>query len=789
MAAVPADSTPAVSGRIFFSFSPADGVEVARLAAALARHGLSIIPLPAPGAPGGTFTGSERIQREIRACDLFLPVLSPRAQASPEGPFREEWRLASERAAGASDGLPFLVPLVLENIPPDAALVPGPFRAVQWIPLPAADEEAALTARLQEMLHQHDSFRLRRDRQLTPPIWVTEPEAPAAVEPRRLSPLFWTGLAVGIAGLAAVGAWFLRVPVKAPAPSRVAIAATPTPVAATPVPRGPALDATRILLTSFENLTGEPALDTVGRAVGVELTRAFSRAAGFQVQAGSEADFIAALTAARRAGAAILVTGNCARVGKELQLRAQLTFVASAVSYGVLGPVVLDDAGGGPALTEFVERLTTGVCEASAILQDPPAQIAKLVYARPWARWPLAQRARELAALPPADTAHRIAEAQAILRADSGLADVRLALARALCDAGRYDEAEATFTELYSRRSLLSQEELFELLFARALLLGNLDAARSAARERAALRPRSGAIDEVVSCFFALNRPRNAAGELAGWLETMRTALPREELARREAAVAVLEVLALIRHGETGPARVRLAAFKASLGPAGSLAAVQLESLLLVHAGSQADFDRLLDHAGDLPSLPILASVRLAYDVHCQLLHAGRTEDAAHFLERAKRHWSALPSSAYGSLEGILLEADLAFAQNRPRDALAVLDRAAPPLVAAHALEFDGRRALALQDLGRTADFAGLLNKLEGAELRASRGLPLYWRARLAARAGLHNSAIELLRLAVDRGLWLDDAPHFSSACGRTEPEFAALRGLPAYDSLLRARD
>ena len=789
MADAPADSTPAVSGHIFLSFAPEDRAEVSRLAAALARHGLPIIALPAPG----TQPAHERTQREIRACELFLPVISPRTQANREGPFREEWQRAAERAAGPSDGLPFLVPLVLENIPAAAALVPEAFRVVQWIPLPAADEEAALTARLQEMLHQRESARLRRERQLTPPVWVKEPEAPPAAEPTRAGPLFWIGLAAGLAVLAAAGGWFLRAPAKNPAASPAIAAATPAPVGAkptsTPAARGPELDAARIFLTSFENLTGEAALDTLGRAVGVELTRAFSRASGFQVQPGSEVDPITALASARRAGAAILVTGNCARVGKELQLRAQITFVASAVSYGVLGPVALDDANGGPALTEFVERMTTGVSHASAVLQDPPAQLSKLSSARPWARWPLAQRARELAALPPADTTRRIAEAQAILRADSSLADVRLALARALSDAGRYDEADANYAELYSRRAFLSQDELFELLYARSLLVGNLEAALSAARERAALRPRGGAIDDVVSCLLALNRPRHAAAELTAWLETMRAKLPPSELARREPAAAVLEVLALIRSGETARARVRLAAFKSSLGPAGSLAAIRLESLLLAPAGSRAELDRLLDHAGDLPSLAGLERVRLPYELHCQLLHVGRAEDAAYFLERAKRNWSALPSSAYASAEAILLEADLAFAQNRPRDALAALDRAAPPLVAFQPLEFDGRRALALQDLGRTADFAGLLNQLESAELRASRGLPLYWRARLAARAGLQNSALELLRLATARGLWLDDAQHFATARGRSEPEFAALRSVPAYDGLLRPRD
>src|SRR5258708_884959 len=108
MAVVPSAASPSpVSGRIFFSCAPADETEVMRLAAALASHGVSIIPVQ-PDTQRGTAAWTERVQREIGACDLFLPVVSKHTQAEAGGNFRREWQLAADRAATKSDSLPFL---------------------------------------------------------------------------------------------------------------------------------------------------------------------------------------------------------------------------------------------------------------------------------------------------------------------------------------------------------------------------------------------------------------------------------------------------------------------------------------------------------------------------------------------------------------------------------------------------------------------------------------------------------------------------------------------------------
>jgi hypothetical protein len=86
-------------------------------------------------AAGGVEHGDEwdaRIRRQIKACLLFIPVISAHTQARPEGFFRIEWDLAAERARGIASGIPFLLPVVLDDIAEPEALVPERFRTVQW---------------------------------------------------------------------------------------------------------------------------------------------------------------------------------------------------------------------------------------------------------------------------------------------------------------------------------------------------------------------------------------------------------------------------------------------------------------------------------------------------------------------------------------------------------------------------------------------------------------------------------------------------------------------------------
>lgn len=88
----------------------------------------------------------QKIRRQIRECDYFMPIISAHTEARHEGYFRREWRLAVERTLDMADDHVFLLPVVIDNTTEAGARVPDRFRAVQWLRLPEGRPAPALEA-------------------------------------------------------------------------------------------------------------------------------------------------------------------------------------------------------------------------------------------------------------------------------------------------------------------------------------------------------------------------------------------------------------------------------------------------------------------------------------------------------------------------------------------------------------------------------------------------------------------------------------------------------------------
>lgn len=88
----------------------------------------------------------QKIRRQIRECDYFMPVISAHTEARHEGYFRREWRVAVERTLDMADDHVFLLPVVIDNTTEAGARVPDRFRAVQWLRLPDGHSTPALEA-------------------------------------------------------------------------------------------------------------------------------------------------------------------------------------------------------------------------------------------------------------------------------------------------------------------------------------------------------------------------------------------------------------------------------------------------------------------------------------------------------------------------------------------------------------------------------------------------------------------------------------------------------------------
>ena len=109
---------------------------------ALVAHGLEV--WYDESELGGGEAWDQKIRRQIRECDYFMPLISARTEARIEGYFRREWRLASGRTLDMADDHLFLLPVVLDDTNTATARVPEKFIGVQWLKVPGGRPNAAL---------------------------------------------------------------------------------------------------------------------------------------------------------------------------------------------------------------------------------------------------------------------------------------------------------------------------------------------------------------------------------------------------------------------------------------------------------------------------------------------------------------------------------------------------------------------------------------------------------------------------------------------------------------------
>ena len=107
---------PSVRGSqraVFLSYASEDADAAQRICATLRAAGVEVWFDQSELRGGDAWDAM--IRKQIKACALFVPLISANADARIEGYFRLEWKLAVDRSHLIAPDQPFLLPVVIER--------------------------------------------------------------------------------------------------------------------------------------------------------------------------------------------------------------------------------------------------------------------------------------------------------------------------------------------------------------------------------------------------------------------------------------------------------------------------------------------------------------------------------------------------------------------------------------------------------------------------------------------------------------------------------------------------
>ena len=194
--------------------------------------------------------------------------------------------------------------------------------------------------------------------------------------------------------------------------------------------------------------------------------------------------------------------------------------------------------------------------------------------------------------------------------------------------------------------------------------------------------------------------------------------------------------------------------------------------------GRSADVEQLLDSAERMPTDPLgISAGDLMLEAGLELEAHGHHEPARAVLARAERFYER-PDAA-GSTSARFARAQTLYALARYREALLATDS----LLANDPKRVDylglvGAAAARSGDVGRARAVA---RELEQLPRRYDLGVITFNEARVTAALGMRDSAVALLRRSLHEGHEYDLWVH-------RDVDFAALRGFPPYDELVRPK-
>ena len=317
---------------VFLSYASQDAEAARQLSAALRVAGVEVWFDQSDLVGGDAWDA--KIRRQIKACALFVPIISANTQARLEGYFRIEWKLAAQRTHAMAEAKPFLLPVVVDDTADAAAHVPEEFRAVQWTRFAAGETPNAFCERVRGLLNAPGT---------TAPFTTAPFQGKSHVVTRTLQregTISFSPVKLGLAVLGALGLGFGLFTLRDPAPSAKAPEASVGKSSSASAGAGPeavrppeAAAAKSIAVLAFANLSDDRATEYFSDGISEELLNLLAKVPGLHVAARTSAFFFKGKQApvaeiAQKLAVAYVVEGSVRKAGNRVRITAQLVKAA-----------------------------------------------------------------------------------------------------------------------------------------------------------------------------------------------------------------------------------------------------------------------------------------------------------------------------------------------------------------------------------------------------------------------------------------------------------------------------
>ncbi len=314
---------------IFLSYAREDAAAAHRVAEALRGFGVEVWFDQSELRGGDQW--DQKIRGQIKACALFIPIISATTQSRDEAYFRLEWKLADDRSHLMAAGKTFIVPVVIDDTPENGASVPESFGRSQWTRLDGGEPSTAFIEQVKRLLEtpRKPALRPEQPRPPTlPPGFRQSAQAravaeEAAAKSKPALPGWMWGVAVAVIAVAVAGMIFLRQPAPVVPPPVPVAEVKPAPVASVSNDKSIAVLPFANLSTDKENEFFADGVhdDVITNLAKIRALRVISRTSvlAYRDPASRNLKKIAA-----ELGVTTILEGSIRRVGSKVHMNAQL---------------------------------------------------------------------------------------------------------------------------------------------------------------------------------------------------------------------------------------------------------------------------------------------------------------------------------------------------------------------------------------------------------------------------------------------------------------------------------